>query len=148
MKAKDKREQIEIIKKYYTIHKDGSLTNKRTKQKRYGYKTKDGYLHSFVLREGEIYFTAHTLVAHAFLDNPNDLLSVCFVDGDRFNPHLDNILWRRSRSRCKINQDVEHRIFKLFMSGKYTNKEISELIGVSPSTIAYVTSKFLKKGLT
>jgi hypothetical protein len=58
------------------------------------YKSKDGYLRVYLYKNGKRkLFLIHRLVAEAFLSNPENLLEVDHINGDRADNRVANLQW-------------------------------------------------------
>lgn len=135
---------INHIRKYYLIKKDGTIKNLRTNRILKGYD--DGKKIRHDLKCGNYIVRTETkhLVAHAFLDNPNNLSEVIYVDGNYKNNHVDNLLWRRTRRRKIIDAETKQKAIDLFMTGKYTYDEIVEMININKYSLGKILTEQLQ----
>lgn len=64
---------------------------------------KDGYVHAHFCKEGvNKAFSAHRIVALAFINNPMNYPEVNHKDGNKQNNHKDNLEW------CTTSQNLAH----------------------------------------
>jgi hypothetical protein len=117
-----------------------------------------GYLYVRLSKDGVAKnYRVHRLVAKAFVDNPNDYIEVNHLDGDKQNNRHENLKW------CTGSQNITHaydlgllrkptgelngnhklssanvREIKRLCSLNYSVREISELFGVSVTTVRYI----------
>ena len=57
-------------------------------------KTKAGYLHVYLAKGGtQKWEYVHTLVAQAFIANPDDKQRVSHINGDRTDNYVENLIW-------------------------------------------------------
>lgn len=80
---------------------------------------KTGYIH-YVLRKNNApkTFSAHRLVANAFISNPNNLPQVNHINGDKANNSVDNLEW------CTQLENIRHRSEVLNVHGGCPRKKV------------------------
>ena len=102
----------------YAISRDGRILSLLTDQ--YIRPTVDshGYLKVSLWKDGE-HFTKrlHILVAQQFIPNPDNLPVVNHIDGNKLNPHVDNLEW------CTQQENVQHA-FRTGLTSKTSDKEV------------------------
>ena len=87
---------IDLYNKKYKISDMGKIRNKDGKILK-GYKSSGGYLYICIRENGHNHhLRIHRLVAKAFIPNPNNLLQVNHINGNKLelkleNPKIDNI---------------------------------------------------------
>lgn len=139
----------------YVVTKEGFVINKKTgKVLKYRYGT-NGYP-SVVLYhdDGKTEKDVHRLVAEAFLPNPENLPFVNHKDGNRNNPHVDNLEWctaawnskhsylYNGRVACKGKEngntkleENDVRMIKRMLSSGMKQRDIAKQFGVSQPSI-------------
>lgn len=159
--------------KGYAIHKNGIVyTCKAHNFKPYYYdnewrilKPKMSKLHGywFIIMSNfgnDVTAKIHTLIAHAFMPNPNNFPVLNHIDGNKGNNSIDNLEWctqRHNAQHCidnnlrntakgekipnsKIKSHHVANIFKLKQDG-YMNKEIAKIYDIDPSAISRILNK-------
>lgn len=104
------KEQFKWIKGYEGIYKVSNLGKvksiKRKGRKRSfimkTYSNSNGYYFKRLTKDRKLFnYTVHSLVANAFIPNPDNLKVVGHIDGDKKNNRVDNIEWRSYKSNTK-----------------------------------------------
>lgn len=100
------------------------------------------------------HFFVHTLVASAFISNPNNKLEIDHIDANSFNNHVSNLRWATSSENTRFAFDLgilkegaecswakltnEQVCFIRANSGKMTRQKLAEVFGVAPAVISNV----------
>lgn len=102
----------------YIIHSDGTIYNKKGKSI-CRWKDNVGYLQVKIIKDGKWHYKrVHRLVAEAFLPNPNNLLQVNHIDGDKTNNDISNLEWIDNKNNTQHGYDnnlyhSKHRCIKI-----------------------------------
>lgn len=101
-------------------------------------------------------YTVHKLVASAFLENPNELPQIDHVNGIKTDNRAENLEYVSARENTirsvflglkphgekhklhKLSQKNVDDIRELYSSGKYSQRKLSEMFGVSGCTIGRI----------
>ena len=98
----------------FEISKEGDVwrtCNGDHKYKLTPFISKRGY-YNFLIRIGNRrkHLYLHRLLAMAFIPNPNNLLYIRHLDGDKLNNSLNNLKWEPIKKICLIKTNMEHTI--------------------------------------
>lgn len=109
----------------YEVSNTGYVRNIKNKKVAFMELTKKGYLKVRFEKNGKRkMFRISRLVATAFLPNPNNILSVDHIDGNRQNNRLENLRWashaENGRNRKKLDNCTSK--YKGVSLNKKTNK--------------------------
>lgn len=86
----------------YEVSDEGEVRNKQTGRILKGILDGRGYLQVGLCVKGKkTKFLIHRLVALAFIPNPDNLLFVDHVNGNRINNHIDNLRWGTKQENCR-----------------------------------------------
>ena len=122
----------------YTISPNGDVYSYHKERKKLKPYTKiKGYLTvRLIIKSDAVVHAVHQLVAHAFLDNPNNYHRVRFKDGDKTNVHVDNLEWE---AEVRIEDIPEGCTWVSGFEGEYYFDENRKIIGKrgTPLTTAY-----------
>jgi NUMOD4 motif len=94
----------------YSVSTSGSVrSNKYVRRMRVN-QNQSGLVYVGLWRDGLQYHrSVPLLVAKAFLPNPNPIFDTPInLDGDRFNNHVENLVWRPRWFAIKYNQQFVH----------------------------------------
>lgn len=138
----------------YWVSNLGRVKNSKGRILKGGFNTK-GYPHVCVKLEGvQSTYKVHRLVAMAFIPNPDNLPQVNHIDGDKTNNAVSNLEWcdngHNQRHKLAtglyvppkgndsyVNKLTEEQVIEIYKSN-LTQKELSEIYGVSRSTIGHI----------
>lgn len=140
----------------YTIDEDGNIFSLNGKIKLPS-KDKKGYIHITLSNNGiRKTFLVHRLVAEHFIDNPNNLLQVNHIDGDKSNNNVTNLEWvtpsdniihsfnnglsnysgeNNGKSKLTLLEVIE---IKKLINNKIKLKDIAKQFNVHPNTISEI----------
>lgn len=103
----------------YEVNENGDVRNKKTHHLLAGDTNNCGYLRVQLYREPERQrFFRHRLVASLFLENPDGLVEVNHIDGDKQNNHVDNLEWcdrTHNEHEARRNKLKEYRPFYVIL---------------------------------
>jgi hypothetical protein len=123
---------------------------------------KDGYARVTLHFKGsKKHYMVHRLVALSFIENPDNKPTVNHKDGDKINNNIDNLEWSTYKEQinhaddnnlrvmpngenwynAKLTEDKVREIFYLYKSGKYSQRKLAEIYGVSTGAIQGITYK-------
>lgn len=86
----------------YSVSSYGRVRNDQTGHMSYGSRTRAGYLHLPLSRDGEVkYVYVHRLVAKCFLEQTDGRTEVNHKDGNKGNNRVDNLEWVTSVGNMK-----------------------------------------------
>ena len=152
----------EIFDGRYTIDTEGNVYGpqglKNKSINKYGYYT----VGIKVINDKGIYrtvhYTNHSLVAKAFIPNPDNKPQVNHIDGDKLNNNVGNLEWATNKENMehafknglcvplsshqfksgKLDFNKVKEIKELYATGNYTHKQIAEMYDVHRSNITNV----------
>ena len=102
----------------YAIAKDGRILSKLTDQYVQPSVDSNGYLKVILYKDGvKKTERVHRLVAQQFIPNPDNLPVINHIDGNKQNPHYQNLEW------CTQQENVQHA-FDTGLTAKTSNKEV------------------------
>lgn len=160
--------EIDEMDGNYFIDECGNVTS-RPRQGAFGkslkqQKSQYGYFRVILYKDRKaIAKTIHRLVATAFLSNPDNLPQINHKDGNKENNHVSNLEWctssynirhafRMGLSKSHTPKGADHPLSKLTdekvvemrrlrTEKKLTQKELSEIFGVSPGVVQAVVNR-------
>lgn len=144
----------------YEISDKGRIKNIRGKILK-PFVKKNGYIQiTLNLKGAEKKYYIHRLVALAFITNPDKLPEVNHCNGDKNNNSIGNLEWVTRKENVShsyytglknqtgetnpmslLKDDDIREIRRMYESGKYLQKEIARIYGVSNQTINNIIHK-------
>lgn len=148
---------------HYRVFEDGRIWSDVIKAERVACWNNRGYAYVDLWNHGlHKKFLVHRLVAKAFVPNPEGKPAVNHIDGNHKNNHFTNLEW------CTIKENNQHAFRNGAMnnaigrkrrftweeaewirfavsSGRVTQKEISETMGVGQSLISQIITRHTYK---
>lgn len=125
-----------------------------------------GYLHTKLCKYGKcVHRTVHRLVAKAFIPNPDNLVQVNHIDGDKTNNTVSNLEWvsrsqniKHAYSTGLMNSDhlkgskhpnskITEEVVKDIRSSNLKNKELAEKYNISSATVSNIRNRITWKHL-
>ena len=113
----------------------------------------DGYLVLKIFVDGKaVYPGVHTLVATAFIPNPDNLPQVNHIDGDKTNNCVNNLEWVTAKDNVRhsiltglrsntLDCETVERICQIMETGEYTQNQIAEMFNIPRHTITGIKNK-------
>lgn len=136
--------------KYEVTDEGDVFSNVGTRKKMVGKVTKGGY-HMVVLNVNgkKLYPLVHRLIANAFVPNPDNLLEVNHIDGNKLNNSVTNLEWCNSShnqihardmglQKCKINMEMANELREMRKTMKLTHVQLGELFGIGKTQVGYI----------
>lgn len=120
----NKRVIIDNIETDYLIYDDGRLFSLKTNKFLKG-DTSSGYVRYLLCLENKrVRVPAHTLVARAFISNPNNLPIVDHKDNNKLNNNVNNLTWISYSDNVKKERRSKHpKIIINFNNEELLNEE-------------------------
>jgi len=100
----------------------------------------------------------HRLVAEAFIPNPNNYPQVNHLDGNKLNNNIDNLEWCTNSQNqiharniglkhniCRINMEIANRIRELYKTGRYYQRELGIMFGITQMQISVIINNRMWK---
>ena len=145
---------IDGMKTKYIISNYGTVINTKT-GKQLTWHDDGRYFDIRICINGKVKkYKVHRLVALTFIPNPENKEQVNHINGNKGNCDVDNLEWVTAKENAihavmnglKPNSlvlriDQVHQICRLLLSGKYTTKEIAEIVGCSRYLVKNIKSK-------
>lgn len=146
----------------YLISNKGVVLNAWTGRRIKPWVTRGGYeqVHLCTIN-GRVGKTIHSLVAKAFIPNPNNFYSINHKDGDKLNNSVNNLEYcslgdnirhahktglvpSRKGSNCGSSKLTEEQVrdIKVMLQTDISQKDISKLFNVEASTISQINRGF------
>lgn len=148
----------------YLISTCGNVYNSKKKKKLKRKIDTKGYYHIILYHKGHAYdFRIHRLVAIAFIKNydPENKTLVNHKDGDKLNPHVNNLEWctysenaihaiinklmipakGENSGKAIITNEIARDICGLLEKGEMTQREISKALNISEGIIRAIRIK-------
>ena len=142
----------------YLVDDDFTFYSKKTGRKLTPFVGTDGYYHIRYKTVGDKYHEnrVHVVLAHCFIDNPNNYKYVNHKDSNKLNNNLDNLEWctnsynvkhgwesgNRMNNNTQLNvYDLDHNYLKTFKSIRECEREL----GIDRHKIARVLRGEIKK---
>lgn len=159
------------LKFNYYVTSDGRIYSERTNHFMAKRLDKDGYEKvALVSTDNKRHrYSVHRLVMENFCPIEGmENLQVNHIDGDKTNNSLENLEWvtckenihhamnnglrhnqqGESNNACKVSEEIVKEIIRLLLTKQYTNKEISEMFGLSDDYAGQIKRKVLWRHLT
>lgn len=107
-------------------------------------KTAKGYLNVVLcINQKKVHKLVHRLVAEAFIENPNNYLTVNHKDEDKLNNCVSNLEWMNTYDNNRYSNDkmlTKEEVFQIYdlIKQGYTQMEIANHFNVSRRTIQFI----------
>lgn len=152
---------IRIFDNYYATE-DGRIYSGKRNKYLATRRSNRGYLLVNLSIDGERRtFSVHTLIAKAYIPNPNNLPQVNHIDGNKENNSVDNLEWCTASENCVHALSEELRIpakgkstsngrfedediimiRELYSSKQKTQYELAKMYGVTRSAIQQILNR-------
>jgi hypothetical protein len=114
---------------------------------------RDGYIkYRAALNGKHVRYSAHRLVAMAFIPNPNSSETINHINGIKSDNRVDNLEWatraeniihavKTNLFKTKITEFDVKNIRHLVFNGFYSQRKLAPIYGVTQSLISTIVSK-------